>query len=249
MGAGAAEFLHADVFAGDGLDDVGSGDEHVGGLVDHDHEVGDRGGVDGAAGAGAHDEADLRDDAGGVGVAAEDLAVHAERGDAFLDARAAGVVDADDGAAGFQGEVHHLDDLLAVDLAERAAEDGEVLGEDRDGAAFDGAVTGDDTVAVGAVGGQAEVGRAVPGELVQFGERSFVQEEFDPLTGGQLALFMLLVDRAAGAGVRRFLDAVAQIGELPRGRVDVVLRLGHGGGSPALGGSNGDAPRGLMTGG
>ncbi len=91
------------------------------------------GGVDGSARAGADHEGDLGDDAGGVGVAAEDLAVGAERGDAFLDAGAAGVVDADDGAAGLQGEVHDLGDLLAVDLAQGAAEDGEVLGEHGDG--------------------------------------------------------------------------------------------------------------------
>jgi hypothetical protein len=89
-------------------------------------EVGDRRGVDGAAGARAHDERDLRDDPE-AHVAQEDLAVEAERDDALLDARAAGVVDADDRAAHLHREVHDLDDLLAEDLAERAAEDGEVL--------------------------------------------------------------------------------------------------------------------------
>ena len=127
VGEGAAELLHADVLAGDGLDHVGAGDEHLAGLVDHDHEVGERGGVHRAAGCRAHDDRDLRDDAGGLGVAAEDLAVLAERDDALLDARAAGVEHADDRHAGLDGVVHDLDDLLAGDLAERAAEDGEVL--------------------------------------------------------------------------------------------------------------------------
>ena len=76
--ARAAELVEADVLAGDGLDDVGPGDEHVRGLVDHDREVGDRGGVDGAAGARPHDQRDLRDHAGGEHVASEDLAVEAE---------------------------------------------------------------------------------------------------------------------------------------------------------------------------
>ena len=102
-----------------------------------------------AAGARAHDQGDLRDDAGGVHVAPEDLAVEAERDHALLDAGAAALVDADDRAAGLDREVHDLDDLLAVDLAERAAEDGEVLGEHADLAAVDGAVAGDDAVAVG----------------------------------------------------------------------------------------------------
>src|SRR5690606_10924455 len=115
-------------------------------------------------------------------------------GDAFLDAGAAGIVDADHGAAGLEGEVHDLDDLLAVDLAEGSAEDGEILGEDGDRAAVDGAVARDDAVAVGAVGVEAEVGGAVPGELVQFDEGPLVEQEVDPLTGRQLALGVLLLD-------------------------------------------------------
>ena len=62
-------------------------------------EVGDGGRVDRAAGAGAHDGGDLRDDAAGEGVAQEDVGVAGERDDAFLNARAAGIVQADDGRA------------------------------------------------------------------------------------------------------------------------------------------------------
>ena len=169
---GAAELLELDVLAGDGLDHVGAGDEHVRGLVDHHGEVGDGGGVDGAAGARAHDQRDLRDDAGAQHVAAEDLAVQAERDHALLDAGAAGVVDADDRAAGLQGEVHDLDDLLAEDLAEAAAEDREVLGEHAHLAAVDGAVAGDHAVAVRALLVQAERAGAVAGERVESRRRS-----------------------------------------------------------------------------
>ena len=88
---------------------------------------------------------------GGVHVAAEDLAVEPERDHALLDPGAGALVDADDRAAGLDREVHDLDDLLAVDLAQRAAEDREVLGEHADLAAVDGAVAGDDAVAVGPV--------------------------------------------------------------------------------------------------
>ncbi len=120
------------------------------------------------AGGGAHDQRDLRDDAGGVHVAVEDLAVEAERDDALLDPRAAALVDADDRAAGLHREVEDLDDLLAVDLAEAAAEDGHVLAEHADRPAVDGAVAGDHAVAVRAgCFSMPEVGRAVPGELVE----------------------------------------------------------------------------------
>lgn len=52
VGVGATEVFHGDVFAGDGLDDVGAGDEHLAGLVDHHHEVGQGGGVDVTTGSG-----------------------------------------------------------------------------------------------------------------------------------------------------------------------------------------------------
>ncbi len=232
VGARAAQLLHADVLAGDGLDHVGAGDEHVRGLIGHHHEVGDRGGVDRAARAGAHDQRDLRDHPGGVHIAAEDLAVQAERDDALLDPGAAGVVDADDRAAGLQREVHDLDDLLAEDLAERAAEDREVLREHRDLTAVHGAVAGDHAVAVRPVLLLAEVDRAVPGELVELDEGVLVQQLHDALAGRQLALGVLLLDRLGGAGVHRLVDPAPEVGELAGGGVRVVRRLGHSGGSP-----------------
>ena len=227
VGPGAAEVLHRHVLAGDGLDDVGSGDEHRGGLVDHDREVGDGGGVDVAAGAVAHDHADLRDDARGVHVASEDLAVEAEGDHALLDARAGALVDADDRAAGLDGEVHHLGDLLAVDLAQRAAEDREVLAEDAHHAPVDLAVAGDDAVAVGPVLLQPERGRAVPRELVELDEGALVEEHLDALARGPAALGVLLLDRLLRAGVHRLVEAPLQVRELARGRVDVDLRLGR----------------------
>jgi len=78
VGLGATEVFHGDVLAGDGLDDVRSGDKHLTGLVDHHDEVGERRGVDVTARRCAHDERDLRDDARIAHVAVEDLAVEGE---------------------------------------------------------------------------------------------------------------------------------------------------------------------------
>ena len=61
MSEGATQLLQADLFTGDGLDDIGPGDEHVRRLIDLDDEVGDGRGIDGAAGARSHDHRDLRD--------------------------------------------------------------------------------------------------------------------------------------------------------------------------------------------
>ena len=86
---GAAQVLVAHLLAGDGADDIGPGDVHVGGALDHEDEVGDGGRVDGAAGAGPHDDGDLGHHARGQSVAQEDIAVALEAGHTFLDAGAA----------------------------------------------------------------------------------------------------------------------------------------------------------------
>src|SRR5262249_21742031 len=95
----AAQFLEAHLLPCHGLDHVGPGNEHVRDALDHQGEVGDRGGVHRAARARPHDQADLRDDPGREHVPAEDLGEQAERDHALLDPGAAAVVDADYRAA------------------------------------------------------------------------------------------------------------------------------------------------------
>src|SRR5690606_27351353 len=148
----STEFLERDVLAGHRLDHARPGDEHVRRLVDHDGEVGEGGRVDVSAGAGAHDQGDLRDNPGGMGVTAENLAVQTQRDHALLDASTAAFVDADYRGSGFEREVHNLDNLLAVNLAEAPAEDGDVLAEHTDRPTIDGAMTGHHAVAVRSVG-------------------------------------------------------------------------------------------------
>ena len=115
----------------------GAGHEHVARALHHDREVGDGGRVDRAAGAWPRITRDLRHDPGRQHVAQEDVGVAAERDDALLDPRAAGIVQADDRGADLHRQVHDLADLLGVRLRERAAEDREVLAEDEDRAAVD----------------------------------------------------------------------------------------------------------------
>ena len=89
------------------------------------------------------------------------------------------------GAPTDEGEVHDLVDLLGEHLAERAAEDGEVLGEHEDLAAVDRAPPGDDTVGVGALLDAALVG-PVAGEHVELVERALVEQVLDALAGEHL---------------------------------------------------------------
>ncbi len=72
---GAAEFFGGDDLVGDGLDHVGPGDEHVAGVLHHEDEVGHGRRIDVAAGAGPHDDRDLRDHAGRDDVAAEHVGI------------------------------------------------------------------------------------------------------------------------------------------------------------------------------
>src|SRR5690606_26885723 len=217
--AAAAELLEPDVLAGDGPDDVRARDEHVRRLVGHDDEVGERRRVHRAAGRRAEDQRDLGDDARGGDVAPEDLGELGQRRHALLDARAAAVGDADGRDAGAQRAVHDLGDLLPVDLAERAAEDREVLAVDADLVPVDRAVPDDDAVTGHLALVETEVRRAVRGERVELDERALVEQRIDALTGGLLAALGLLLRRGPGEGLRALGDASVEVGELVGGRV------------------------------
>src|SRR4030088_295943 len=121
--------------AGDDSDHLGARDEHVSLSRNDEDEVGDGGRVDGATGAWPGDDADLRDHSRRAHIPQEDVGIAREGDHPFLDARAAGIVDADDWDAVAQGELLYLDDLLGGDLSERAAEHCRVIGVDGDRAA------------------------------------------------------------------------------------------------------------------
>jgi hypothetical protein len=72
--------------------------------------------------------------------------VAGEGDDALLDPRPARVVYADNGTARRDGQVHHLADLLGVNLAKGAAEHGKVLAEHTDLPPRNLTVAGDDPV-------------------------------------------------------------------------------------------------------
>src|SRR5262249_12281776 len=118
-----------------------------------------------------------------------------------LDARAAGVVDPDQRAAELRGEIHDLADLLREHLAQRAAEDGEVLREDEDLAPEDRAVAGDDGVAERTTLEHPEVRLAVAHIAVELDERARIAETLGALARHELALGSLALDRALAAGV------------------------------------------------
>ena len=124
---------------------------------------------------------------------------------------AARVVDPDQGAAELRRQIHDLADFLRKDLAQRTAEDGEILGKDEDLATEDRAVAGDDRVAVGSPLEHAEARFAMPDVAVELEERAGIEQFFHSLAGEQLPLLALSRNRALAARMPRLL---AQLGEL-----------------------------------
>ncbi len=187
----AAQFFLCHVFVSHGFDHVGPGHEHIAGVGDHEREIGDGGRVHRTARARAHDGGDLRHHAAGQRVAQEDIGVTAERYDAFLNARAAGIVESDDRRAHFHGEVHHLADFVRIGFRQRTSEYCEILGEDVSEPAVDQAVACDQAVAGNHLGVHAEIAAAMLDQFVEFFEGTFVEKQFDAFTRGEFAFAML----------------------------------------------------------
>jgi hypothetical protein len=81
-----------------------------------------------------------------------------------------------------------------VRLAQRAAEDGEVLGEDVHQPTVDPAVAGDDAVTGNDLAIEPEVAGPVGDEPVELDEAALVEQQVEPLARGELALLVLLGD-------------------------------------------------------
>ena len=105
---------------------------------------------------------------------------------------------------------------------QRAAEDGEVLGEDVDQPAVDPARAGDHAVAGDDLLIEAEVGGAVGDEAVELDEAALVEQQVEPLAGGELALLVLL--RHAGGSPALLGEGLAVV-QL----IEQLSGVGHGG--------------------
>ena len=132
------------------------------------------------------------------------MATAVERVDTLLDPRTTRVVDAHERRPGAQRHVGGLRDLVGVQLTDGSAEDGEVLAGHMDEPPEHRALTDDDAIARHVLVGHAEAVGAVHGIHRRLLERVLVQELLDPLTGGELALLVLLGDPllASGGGER-----------------------------------------------
>src|SRR5947209_5968069 len=199
----SAKLFGSDSLVRHGLHDVGPGHEHIARVPHHEDEVGHRRRIDVTAGARPHDHRNLRNDARGEHIALEHFAIAAKRRDAFLNAGAAGVEQADDWRAIAQSHILDFYDLLRMRFAERAAEDGKILGKDKDRAAVDRTPAGHDAVARNFHLLHAEIIAAMLDEHVELFEGSMVEQELDALARRQLTARMLCVDtRLAAARTR-----------------------------------------------
>ena len=205
------QFLGRHRFIGHGFHHIGAGYEHVARVLHHEDEVRHGGRVYVTTGAGAHDEADLRDDAGGLHIAGEHLAIAAKGVHAFLNARTTGIEQADDGRAVADGHVLDFGDLFGVGFGKRAAEHREILGENIDHAAIHRTPAGNDAITRDALVFHAEIGACVFDEHVEFFERAFIEQQFHALAGGQLAAAMLGINALLAAAQAGFGTAVFKL--------------------------------------
>ena len=133
----------------------------------------------------------------------EDFAIGGEGIHAFLNAGAPGVVQADYGIAHPYRQIHHFTDLLGVRFSKGTPGNGKILAENKDLAAVDRAVAGDDAVSQVALGIPQS---APPAEFehIELLEASIVQQKIDPLARCELAGAVLGIPLGLATGIHRF---------------------------------------------
>src|SRR5262249_52661870 len=118
---------------------------------------------------------------------------------AFLDARAAGIVQPDDRRTVLHRQIHDLDDLRRVRFGQGTAEHSEVLSERVAQPSLHCAVAGDHAIPRDTLLLHPEVSVAVDDELVQLLKRSGIEEQTHSLARRELALLVLAIDARLAA--------------------------------------------------
>ena len=208
---GAAQILLGNIFVRNGFDDVRAGDEHVRRVARHENEIGDGRRIHGAARARAHDGADLRDHAAGQRVAQKNIGIARQRPHAFLDARSAGIIQANHRRAVAHRQVHDLADLQGVCFREGAAKHGEILREHVNQTAIDASETGDESVAGRPLILHAEIIAAMRNKFVELFKCAFIEQQRDALARRELAGFVLALAAFRAAAGFRLGAAAAQL--------------------------------------
>ena len=205
-----AELLLADIFVQGGLADIRPGHKHMAEFVNHDDEVRQGRRIDCAAGARPHNGGNLWHDAGHDRIAVKNFAVAMFGVDTFLDAATAGIMQADDGAAGFQRQIEYFADLGGMHFSQRAAKNGEVIRVHIDEAPIDFPIARDDPVAVAGVFLHAEVDATVLNKTINFNKSPRIKQECQAFPNKQLPLLVLFVDLSLSASQIIFLRCLAK---------------------------------------
>ncbi len=221
----SAEVLFGNIFVRHRLDHIRPGDEHVRSIARHENKIGDRGGIHGAAGARPHDGADLRNHAAGQRVAQKNIGVTRKRSHAFLNARAARIVQPNHRRAIAHGQIHDLANFQGVGFRERPTEHSEILGKNVCQAPGDAPVAGNKPVTGRPLFLHAKILRAVHHEFVQLFKRAFVQQQRHAFACRKFSGFVLALApfrAASGFGFRaaaaKFRDRVIRFAVVVHGK-------------------------------
>ena len=173
---------------------VRSGDEHIRGVFHHYIKISNCRRINRAARARSHNATNLRNDAARQSIAQENIGVTAERDDAFLNSRAARIVQTDYRRAGFHRQIHYFTDFLRVSFRQRAAENRKILRENKNFTPVNQSVSGNNAVAGEFLRLQTKIRRAMNDEFIEFFKRIFIKKKFYTFTRRHFAVCALLFE-------------------------------------------------------
>ena len=205
---GAAKALHVGLLSGDRFDHRGPRDVHLPRRVCHKDEIANGRGVARAAGAGPQHHRNLRDDAGGFGIAEENIRIAGKGVNALLNARAAAVVDGDKGRAVLIRKIHHPADFCRVCGAKRPTPHGKILRRGKSQPPVHFSEAHDDAVTRLFLFLHPKVGGGGKRQIAKLGKGAVVKQRLHALPCGQFARRVLFF-HPRGAARRKGFGAFA----------------------------------------
>ena len=187
----AAELLYGYVLTGNGFHYLRAGDEHIGVLLGHHDEVGQRRAIYCSTGTRTKDHTNLRNNTRGQNVTLEDLGIAGQRTCSLLNTCSTRVVQTDDRRSEFHGLIHHIANLECHRLAQRTSDNCSILCKDEYQTTVNRTRSYCYTVTQEHFLLHAEVVTAVGKEHIHLFKRTFVEQHVNTLAASITAFCMV----------------------------------------------------------
>ncbi len=187
----STQIFFGHILVGYSSDDIGTGNKHVTGFVDHENKIGQGRRIDRPSGAWSQNCTDLRNYPWRKNVIVENVGITGQALHALLNSGATRVIKANKRSSVFNGHFLDLNNFISIRPAHRSSKNGEVLGKNIHQAIVNFSIASNDPITSKFLFVNAEIGCPMQHKLIDLVKCSRIKQVFNAFTGGFFSGSML----------------------------------------------------------